>query len=122
MRLVAPAVCAASLSCTIAVALSQQPQKDADPLQLAVRADAPTPRAKDEHPRVPNSFEYTPSHQDRVVAELVRRIELHDSIQREAELKTLHESPLTTVLDLTRFLTSRGYKRKDGSPLIDLTF
>jgi hypothetical protein len=122
MRLVAAAVCATSLFCATGVALSQQPQKDADPLELAARADGPTPRSKDEHPRVPNSFEYTPSHQDRVVAELVRRIELHNSIQREAELKTLHESPLTTVLDLTRFLTSRGYKRADGSPLIDLTF
>jgi hypothetical protein len=83
MRLVAVAICAASLSCTVAVALSQQPAMDADPLQLAARREAPTPRSEDGRPRVPNSFEYTPSHQDRVVAELVRRIELHDSIQKE---------------------------------------
>jgi hypothetical protein len=122
MRLVAAAVGVTSLFCTTGVALSQQPRKDAEPLELAARPDSRTPRSKDEQARVPNSFEYTPSHQDRGVAELVRRIELRDSIQREAELKTLHESPLTTVLDLTRFLTSRGYKRADGSPLIDLTF
>ncbi len=122
MRLVAAAVCATSLSCALAVALSQQPQVDADPLQLAVRADAATPQAKDEHPQVTASFDYTRSHQERVVRELIQRIDLHDNSQREVELKTLNESPLSTVLNLSRFLTSRGYKRADGSPLIDLTF
>ncbi len=122
MRLVAAAVCATSLSCTLAVALSQQPQVDADPLQLAVRAAAATPQAKDEHPQVTASFEYTRSHQERLVGELIKRIELHDISQREVELKTLNESPISTVLNLSRFLTSRGYKRGDGSPLIDLTF
>lgn len=122
MRLVAAAVCATSLSCTLAAALSQQPQVDADPLQLAVRAAAATPQAKDEHPQVTASFDYTRSHQERVVSELIKRIELHDNHQREVELKTLNESPISTVLNLSRFLTSRGYKRADGSPLIDLTF
>ena len=124
MRLVAAAVCATSLSCTLAVALSQQPQPqaDADPLQLAVRADVATPQAKDERPLVTASFDYTRSHQERVVRELIQRIDLHDNSQREVELKTLNESPLSTVLNLSRFLTSRGYKRADGSPLIDLTF
>lgn len=122
MRLVAAAVCAASLCCTVAVALSQQPQADADPLQLAGRAHAATPQAKDQHPQVTASFEFTRSHQERVVSELIKRIDLHEKIQREVELKTLNESPLSTVLNLSRFLTSRGYKRADGSPLIDLTF
>jgi len=121
MRLAAVAVYATSLSCTLAVARSQQPQADADPLQLAVRAD-PAPRAKDEAPLVTASFDYTRSHQERVVRELIQRIDLHDNSQREVELKTLNESPLSTVLNLSRFLTSRGYKRADGSPLIDLTF
>ena len=122
MRLVAAAVCATSLCCTVAVALSQQPQADADPLQLAVRADAATPQAIDQHPQVTASFVYTLSHQERLVRDLIKRIDLHDNIRREAELKTLNESPLSTVLNLSRFLTSRGYKRADGSPLIDLTF
>ena len=122
MRLAGVAACAASLSCTLAVALSQQPPVDADPLQLAVRADAATPPAKDGHPQVTASFVYTRSHQERVVRDLIKRIDLHDNIRREAELKTLNESPLLTVLNLSRFLTSRGYKRADGSPLIDLTF
>jgi hypothetical protein len=122
MRLVAVAVCATSLSWTLAVALSQQPQADTDPLQLAVRADAATPRVKDEQPQATASFEYTRSQQERVVGELVRRIELHDNIQRGVELEALNESSITTVLNLSRFLTSRGYKRADGSPLFDLTF
>jgi hypothetical protein len=122
MRFVAVAFCATSLSCTLAVALSQQPPVDADPLQIAGRADAATPQAKDEHPQATASFEYTRSHQERAVRELIERIDLHDNIQREIELKTLNESPLSTLLNLSRFLTSRGYKRADGSPLIDLTF
>jgi hypothetical protein len=122
MRLVAVAVCATSLSCTLSVALSQQAPVDADPLQLAVRADAATPRAKDAHPQVTASFEYSRSHRELVVRELIRRIDLHNNLQREVELKTLNESPLSTVLNLSRFLTSRGYKRADGSPLIDLSF
>jgi hypothetical protein len=122
MRLIAAAVCAASLFCTLAVALSKQPQVDADPLQLAGRADAVTPQAKDDHPQGTASFEYTLSHEERAVRELIKRIDLQDRMQREFELKTLHESPLSTLLNLSRFLTSRGYKRADGSPLIDLTF
>lgn len=122
MRLVAAAVCATSLFCTVAVALSQQPQVDANPLQLAVRADAATPKVKDEQPQITASFDYTRSHQERVVRELIERIDLHAEIQKEVELKTLNESPLSTVLNLSRFLTSRGYKRADGSPLIDLSF
>ena len=122
MRLVAAAVCATSLWCTVPVALSQQSQAGADPLQLAVRANAATPQAKDQHPQVANSFEFTRSRQALVVRELIERIELHEKSQREVELKTLNESPLSTVLNLSRFLTSKGYKRADGSPLIDLTF
>jgi hypothetical protein len=105
-----------------AAALSEQPQVVPDPLQGVVRTDAVTPRAKDEHRQITASFEYNRSRQERVIHELMNRMELHEHIQREAELKTVHESPLSTMLNLTRFLTSRGYKRADGSPLIDLTF
>jgi hypothetical protein len=123
MRLVAFVVCAASLSCTLTVALSQQAPADPDPLQLAVRTNAAATRqGKDDHPQIIDSFEYTRSHQDRVVRELIAQIDLHDNIQRAVELKTLNESPLSTALNLSRFLTSRGYKRADGSPLIDLSF
>jgi len=45
-----------------------------------------------------------------------------DEIKRTLELQTLHETPLTTFLNLSRFLTHKPYKRKDGSPLFDLTF
>jgi len=122
MRLVAAAVCATSLSCALGRALAQHPHADEDPLQLAVRADAPTPQKKDERAQVTASFDYTRSQQERVVRESIGRLELQAKDQRELELKTLNQSPLTTVLDLSRFLTSRGYKRADGSPLIDLTF
>jgi hypothetical protein len=121
MRLVATAVCATSLCCT-AVALSQQRQMDANPLQLSLRPAAVTPQAQDQHAEVIASFVYTRSQQECVVRELIGRIDLQENIRREAELKTLHESPLSTGLNLSRFLTSRGYKRADGSPLIDLTF
>ena len=122
MRLGTVALCGTSLCCTVAVALSQKPQENVNPLQLAVRSDAVTPQALDQHAQVITSFVYTRSHQERVVRELITRIDLQENIRREAELKTLHESPLSTVLNLSRFLTSRGYKRADGSPLIDLTF
>jgi hypothetical protein len=123
VRLVAVAVYATSLCCTLAVALSQRPAVDADPLGLLPHApDAPTPKPKEEHPKVTASFDYTRSRQEVVFREAIERLELQGSLQRELELKKLHESPLTTVLDLSRFLTSRGYKRADGSPLIDLTF
>jgi hypothetical protein len=121
MRLISAAVYATLLCCT-AVALSQQPEVDADPLQLAVRARILTPEMKKEHPQSTALFEYTRSHQARVVRDLIQRIDLQESTRREAELKTLNESPLSTLLNLSRFLTSRGYKRADGSPLIDLTF
>ena len=121
MRLISAAVCAISLCCT-AVALSQQPEVDADPLQLAVRAYSVTPQVKKDQPQSTALFEYTRSHQARVVHDLIQRIDLQDNIRREAELKTLNENPLSTLLNLSRFLTSRGYKRADGSPLIDLTF
>ena len=122
MRLVAVAVCAASLSRTLAVALSQQVSVDADPLQLAVRADAVVPRPREAHPQVTASFEYSRSHQERAIRELVGRMELHDELQRSVELKTLNQSPITTILDLERFLSPKGYKRADGSPILDLTF
>ncbi len=122
MRLVAVAVCAASLSCTLAVAFSQQAPVDADPLNLAMRADAVTPQPKEEHPQVTGSFEYTRSHQERVIRELVGQIELRNELQRSVELKTLNQSPITTILDLERFLSPKAYKRADGSPILDLTF
>jgi len=56
------------------------------------------------------------------IRQLVGAMELRADAQRSAELKTLNQSSVTTVLDLTRFLTGAPYKRADGSPLIDLTF
>jgi hypothetical protein len=104
----------------VLVALSQRAQADAGLLQLAVWADGDgvAPRAKDEQPRATASFECTRSQQERVIGEVIKRLELHDDIKRQVELKTLNQSPLTTVLDLSRCLTSRGYKRADGSPLL----
>jgi hypothetical protein len=122
MRLGTVALCGTSLCCTVAVALSQKPQANLNPLALAVPADGAAPQAEDQHAQVTASFVYIRSRQERVVRELITRIDLQQNIRREAELKTLHESPLSTVLNLSRFLTSRGYKRADGSPLIDLTF
>jgi hypothetical protein len=49
-------------------------------------------------------------------------MDLHDELRKSIELEKANEPPLTTLLNLSRFLTSRGYKRADGSPLIDLTF
>jgi hypothetical protein len=121
MRLVRVAVCTALLCCTLTVGLSQQPP-DAEPLQLALRADAVVRQPKPEHPQVTASFEYTRSHQERLIRQLVEQIQLHDELQRSLELKGLNQSPITTILDLERFLSPKAYKRADGSPLIDLTF
>ena len=68
------------------------------------------------------SFSYRQDSGDRRLSELVRSMEVRAETQRSVDLKTLNQSPVTTVLELTRFLTSRAYKRADGKPLIDLTF
>jgi hypothetical protein len=47
---------------------------------------------------------------------------VRDESKRALELQTLHEAPPTTFLDLSRCLTHKPYKRKDGSPLFALTF
>ena len=72
--------------------------------------------------KVTASFSYRQDSRDRRISELVRSIEVSTETRRSIELRTLNQSPVTTVLELTRFLTSRGYKRADGKPLIDLTF
>ena len=115
MRLVAAAVCATSFSWHSRSSRRRTPGL----LQLAVWADGDgvAPRAKDEQPRATASFECTRSQQERVIGEVIKALELHDDIKRHVELKTL-QSPLTTVLDLSRCLTGRGYKRADRSPLL----
>jgi hypothetical protein len=80
-------------------------------------------RIRGEPPRNTASFDYNlGARQDRVVRQLIQQMALHDELQKNIKLEKANESPLTTLLDLSRFLTSRGYKRADGSPLIDLTF
>ena len=122
MRLVGLGVCTALLCCRFTVALSQQLPADADPLQLALRNDGAARQAKVEHPQVTASFEYTRSRQERVIRQLLEQVEVHEALQRSLELKTLNQSPITTILELERFLSPKAYKRADGSPLLDLTF
>jgi hypothetical protein len=123
MRLAVVAVSVTSLSCALSAALAQQPRVEANSLTLTVHAEPGTPEVRDRIPEITASFSYTPqSHQELVVRQLVRQMELRDELQRSVDLKTSNESPLSTVLNLSRFLTSRGYKRADGSPLIDLSF
>ncbi len=81
--------------------------------------EAPVTR---ERVKVTASFSYGQDAQERRIRELVRSMELRAETQRSIDLKTLNQSQVTTVLELTRFLTSRGYKRADGKPLIDLSF
>ena len=122
MRVAGLALHIACLACASSVAFSQQQRVDAV-LQLRIPAGGETPPAIRAIPEITASFSYTrQSHQELVIRELVGRMELHEELQRSVDLKTLNESPLSTVLNLSRFLTSRGYKRADGSPLIDLSF
>ena len=72
--------------------------------------------------KVTASFSYRQDSRDRRISELVRSMEVRAETQRSVDLRTLNQSPVTTMLELTRFLTSRAYKRADGKPLIDLTF
>ena len=81
--------------------------------------EAPVTR---ERIKVTASFSYGRDPQEKRIRALVRSMELHAETQRSIDLKTLNQSQVTTVLELTRFLTSRAYKRADGKPLIDLTF
>jgi hypothetical protein len=85
-------------------------------------SDAVTPQLKQQYPEVIGSFEYSRSHQERMIRELIGRMELHDELQRSIELKTLNQSSITTILELERFLSPKAYKRADGSPILDLTF
>ncbi len=74
-------------------------------------------------PKVTAALSYQLSDRREInIRQLVSAMELRADAQRSAELKTLNQSSVTTVLDLTRFLTGAPYKRADGSPLIDLTF
>ena len=52
------------------------------------------------------SFSYRQDSRDRRISELVRSIEVSTETRRSIELRTLNQSPVTTVLELTRFLTS----------------
>ncbi len=76
-----------------------------------------------ERPKVTAAFRYRLDDRREIdIRQLVGAMEVRADAQRTLELKTLNQSPVTTVLDLTRFLTGAPYKRADGSPLIDLTF
>ena len=72
--------------------------------------------------KVTASFSYRQASRDRRISEFVRSMEVRAETQRSVYLRTLNQSPVMPVLELTRFLTSRAYKRADGKPLIDLTF
>jgi hypothetical protein len=120
----ATAVCMVLLSFASPAALSQQPAvRAAESLHLDLRHEPEPLQIRGESPRSTASFEYIlGARQDRIVRQLMQQIDLHDELQKSIELEKANEAPLTTLLNLSRFLTSRGYKRADGSPLIDLTF
>lgn len=116
---VTAAVCAASLTCAVNVALSREPPQRAEPLHLSSPSEPQPSQLESGSLRITAAYSYTISAgQERAIRQLIEQMDLHDNV----ELEKANEPPLTTLLDLTRFLTSRGYKRSDGSPLIDLTF
>jgi hypothetical protein len=120
----ATAVCMVLLSFASHGALSQQPTARAvESLHSHLTYDSEPLQIRGESPRNTASFDYTlGTRQDRVVRQLTQQMDLHDELRKSIELEKANESPLTTLLNLSRFLTSKGYKRADGSPLIDLTF
>ncbi len=76
-----------------------------------------------ERPRVTAAFSFRSDYRREVtIRQLVDAMDVRADARRSVELKTLNQSSVTTVLELSRFLTSAPYKRADGSRLIDLTF
>ncbi len=75
-----------------------------------------------ERPKVTASFSYGRDSSEKTINEIVRAMEVRADTERSIDLKTLNQSPVTTMLEVTRFLTSAPYKRANGKPLIDLTF
>ena len=120
---VAAAFCIGLLPWVTPAALSQQSSTKAAVSRISLKADpSPTPVVPDAL-QITGTFDFTRSfQQQRSIRELVDAMDLRDESRRTLELQTLNESPLTTVLNLSRFLTHAPYKRKDGSPLFDLTF
>jgi hypothetical protein len=107
------------LPCVTPIALSQRPSINPEAPSASIKA----PFSPTAAPQFTGTLEFTRSlHQERSIRELADAMDLRDSTQRTLELQTLHQSSLTTFLELSRFLTHKPYKRKDGSPLFDLTF
>ncbi|MEY2499707.1 MAG: hypothetical protein QOI07_41 [Verrucomicrobiota bacterium] len=107
------------LSWVTPAALSQQASTSIEESSVSIKA-APSPAPA---LQITGSLDFTRSvQQQRAIRDLVDTMNVRDESKRALELQTLHEAPLTTFLNLSRFLTHKPYKRKDGSPLFDLTF
>ncbi len=120
---VTAAVCAASLTCAVNVALSQEPPLRKEPPHLSISTEPPPVQLGSESPRITAAYSYTiGARQERAIRQLTEQMALRDDLQKSVQLEKANETPLTTLLNLSRFLTSRGYKPSVGSPLIDLTF
>lgn len=125
MRLaVAAAFCIASLPYFTQAGLSQDAPARAKALQpSSVKAAPSPPQVRGDAPQITGAFSFDRGfQQERTIRQLVDAMDLRDETRRSVELQTLNETPLSTVLNLSRFLHSEPYKRKDGSPLIDLSF
>jgi hypothetical protein len=107
------------LSWATPAALSQHASTSTEGSTVSIKAaPPPTPALQ-----ITGTLDFTRSvQQQRAIRELVETMNVRDESKRALELQTLHEAPLTTFLNLSRFLTHKPYKRKDGSPLFDLTF
>ncbi|MFN2623989.1 MAG: hypothetical protein ABR611_14215 [Chthoniobacterales bacterium] len=104
-------------------ALSQQPSTREEASHVSLKADSPPTPVVPDALQITGTFDFSRGfRQERSIRELVRAMDLRDETWRSLELQTLNETPITTFLSLSRFLTHKPYKRKDGSPLFDLTF
>ncbi|MEY2585426.1 MAG: hypothetical protein QOD80_1452 [Verrucomicrobiota bacterium] len=107
------------LSWVTPAALSQPASTSTEGSSASIKAAPPPAPAL----QMTGTLDFTRSvQQQRAIRELVDTMNVRDESRRALELQTLHEAPLTTFLNLSRFLTHKPYKRKDGSPLFDLTF
>ena len=120
MRLANSAVlCIGLLPLVTAAALAQRAQTSSVSMKATPSPSPVIPEAL----KITGTFDFTRGlQQQRSIRELVDAMNLRDESRRSVELQMLHESPITTFLNLSRFLTHKPYKRKDGSPLFDFTF
>src|SRR6266576_6917937 len=111
---VAAGICIGLLPWLTPAALSQHASTSTEASSASIKAaPSPTPALQ-----ITGTFDFTRGfQQQRSIRELVDAMDSRDESKRTLELKTLHETPLTTFLNLSRFLTHKPYKRKDGSPL-----